>query len=80
MPRFFFHSRTDTALAENPEGTEFPTLDAARAEAILDLRQLAADALRQNLPIGNRHTDIHDPAGRLLATVSARDALRPLLP
>jgi hypothetical protein len=80
MPRFFFHSRTDTALVEDLEGADFPTLEAARAEAIADLRQLAADALRHNLPVGSRHVDIYDAAGLLLTTVSARDAIRPLLP
>ncbi|WP_380070842.1 DUF6894 family protein [Dankookia sp. GCM10030260] len=80
MPRFFFHSRTDTALAEDPEGAEFPTLEAARTEAIASLRQLTADALRQNLPARNHHIDICDAAGRLLATVSAQDAIGPLLP
>ena len=80
MPRFFFHSRTASLLVEDPEGTEFPTLEAARAEAIIDLRQMAAEALQQDRPVDNLHIDIHDSAGRLLATVSASDALRPLLP
>jgi hypothetical protein len=57
-----------------------PDLEAARAEAIAGLRQLAADELRQNLPTGNRQIDIYDAAGRLLETVAAQDALRPLLP
>jgi hypothetical protein len=80
MSRFFFHNRTDTALAEDLEGTELPTLKAARAEAIIDLRQFVAAALQHNRLLGNRHIDIHDPAGRLLATVSVQDAIGPLLP
>jgi 3-oxoacyl-[acyl-carrier-protein] synthase III len=80
MSRFFFQVRTDTALIEDPEGIELPHLEAARAEAIAGLRQLAADALLQNLPASNRQVDICDAAGLLLATVSAQDAIRPLLP
>jgi len=80
MPRFFFPGRDGDALTQDPEGTEFPDLEAARAEAITGLRQLAADDLRQNLPASNRQIDIYDAAGQLLATVSARDALHPLLP
>jgi hypothetical protein len=80
MPHYYFHNRTDIALAEDPDGTELATLKAARAEAVIDLRQLAAAAIRQSLPVGNRHIDICDAAGQLLMTVSARGALRPLLP
>jgi hypothetical protein len=80
MPRFFFQNRTDTTLVEDPEGIELPHLEAARAEAITGLRQLAAEELRQNLPASNRQIDICDAAGRLLVTVSAQDAIRPLLP
>jgi len=79
MSRFFFQVRTDTALIDDPEGIEFPHLEAARAEAIAGLRQLAAEALRQNLPASNRQVDICDAAGLLLATVSVQDAIRPLL-
>jgi len=80
MPRFFFPGRDGDALTKDREGIELPDLEAARAEAIAGLRQLAADDLRQNLPASNRQIDICDAAGRLLATVSAQDALRPLLP
>jgi hypothetical protein len=50
MPRFFFPSRDGDALTKDREGMELPDLEAARAEAIVGLRQLAADDLRQNLP------------------------------
>lgn len=80
MPRFFFHNHTDGVLIEDLEGTELPALDMARAEAIVDLRHFAADALRQGFPIKNCHIDIYDTARQLLATVSARDAIQPLLP
>ncbi|MFC7478408.1 DUF6894 family protein [Dankookia sp. GCM10030260] len=80
MPRFFFHNRTDAVLIEDLEGTELPILDAARVEAIVDLRHFAADALRQGLPIGYRQIDIYDTARQLLATVSVQDAIRLLLP
>ena len=80
MFRFFFQIRTDTALIEDPEGIDLSHLEAARAEATAGLRLLAAEALRQNLPASNRQVDIYDVAGLLLATVSAQDAIRPLLP
>jgi hypothetical protein len=80
MSRFFFHNRTGTALAEDLEGTELPTLEVARAEAIIDLRQFVAAALRHNRLVGNRHIDIYDAAGLLLMTVSVQDAIGPLLP
>jgi hypothetical protein len=75
MPRYFYHTRTDIALAEDPEGTGLRSLEAARAEVVIDPRQMAAAALRQNRPVGNRHIDIHDADGRLVARVWAQNAL-----
>lgn len=80
MPQFFFQNHIGDALIEDPEGIELPHLEAARVEATAGLRQLAADDLRQNLPARNRQIDIHDTAGRFLATISTQDAIRPLLP
>jgi hypothetical protein len=75
MPRYFFHTRTYTALAEVPQGTDLPTLETARAEAIIVPRQMAAAALRQNRPVNNRHIDIHDADGRLVARIWAQKTL-----
>jgi hypothetical protein len=75
MPRFFFHDRTDGALTEDVEGVELPDLDAARAEAVAAVRQLAAEDLQQARLPRNHEIDIADATGRQLVTVSERDVV-----
>ena len=73
MAQFFFHARYGDTLFEDPEGAEWPDLDAARAEAIASARALAADDLRSNRPARNIQIEITDTTGQRLATVSVRD-------
>ena len=76
MPRFFFRVRDGDGLSEDPEGSELPNLDAARAEALAAARQLVADRLRRGDLSGGQAFEICDDAGRLLATVSFGDAAK----
>jgi hypothetical protein len=41
MPIFFFHIRHGGSLAEDPDGTDLPTLALAYAEAVAMARELA---------------------------------------
>ena len=73
MPRFFFHDRNGDTRTEDVEGVDLPDLEAARAEAVAAVRQLAAADLQQNRQPRIRAIDIADAAGQQLATVSTRD-------
>jgi hypothetical protein len=73
MTQFFFHARYGGTLIEDPEGAEWPDLDAARAEAIASARALAADDLRSNRPARNIQIEITDTTGQRLSKVSVRD-------
>ena len=68
MPRFFFH-RTDGAFDPDNEGTEFPDLMTARAEAI----RFAAETVKedpQQVWAGNTfRVEVSDEEGMLLCTV-----------
>jgi hypothetical protein len=77
MPLFFFHARHGETLTRDLEGTEWPDLDTARAEAIAAARELAADDLRANRPVRNFQIEIANGAGQQLAAVSAKDAVEP---
>ena len=77
MPRFHFHVRDSDSLLEDLEGADFPGLDAARAGAVAASREILAERIKAGLPLGGLQFEIHDEAGRLVATVPIRDAALP---
>lgn len=77
MPRFFFHVRDGDGLTEDPDGSEWPDLAAALTEALEAARDLLAEQVKAGTSPGEQHFEISDDAGRMLATVPFRDALKP---
>ena len=73
MPTFHFHTRIDGHLFEDPDGSELPTLEAARAEALVAAREGFAELIKTGKAVGGRSLEIADGAGRVLATVTFRD-------
>jgi hypothetical protein len=45
MQRYYFHIRTGAELEQDREGAEFPSVDAARREAIQAAREILAERL-----------------------------------
>lgn len=77
MQTFYFHVRDGDALIEDPDGSDLPDLEAARAEALLAAREAVAEALRAGRAVDGRRFEIADDAGRVLASVGFRDVLKP---
>ena len=77
MPRFFLNVRDGEFLARDPEGTEFADLEAACVEVLAAARDMLGDAIKNDQVQDNRHYEITDNAGRVLATVPLMDALKP---
>jgi hypothetical protein len=78
MPRFYLHIRKGDALAEDPEGDEFASMEAARDEAIAAAREIMSEQMqRGELPEPNSCLEIADQDGRLVLTVSFDEALAP---
>ena len=74
MPRYYFHLRTGEAVEADPEGTEFPSLEAAVADA----HQARLEYLRdEGIAEGGQQRacrfEITDESGRLVATVPRGD-------
>ena len=76
MPSYYFHIRDGDRLIEDPDGSELPNLEAARAEAFAAAREAIAEQIRMGKSVGGRSFEIADEAGRVLATVTSRDVLR----
>jgi hypothetical protein len=76
MPKFYFHIVTGDTVLEDPDGSELPDLDAARAEALQSARHLLADKVRNGEVIDGQRFEIRNGSGDLLATVAFREAIR----
>jgi hypothetical protein len=72
MPRYFLHI---DELDTDPEGTEFPGLEAARAEAVLAARELLAEFIFEGREVIPLKILIADEAGQVLDTIHMRDVL-----
>ena len=74
MARFYFHMRTGDYVEPDPDGTELPSLAAAKTEALQSAREILANAIMASSdPIDG--FVIADESGRELATVALKDAL-----
>lgn len=77
MPTFYFHVRDGAGLTEDPDGSDLPDLEAARAEALAAARDILAERIKRAKNPDRRRFEIHDDAGRMLGTVPFLDALDP---
>ncbi|MFF8802069.1 MULTISPECIES: DUF6894 family protein [unclassified Methylobacterium] len=76
MARFFLHLRDGTELMEDPDGSELPDLNAARAEAREAARDIMAGMVRAGELLDGQQIEIRDAAGALLEIVRLKDVLR----
>ena len=77
MPRFFFHMRDEDWLVEDPEDSDLPDLEAARAKAADVARDYLAARLGAGEPLDFQWVEIWDDAGRMLETVPFPDPPNP---
>jgi hypothetical protein len=78
MARYFLNltSKTFSRMPNDPEPQEHANIEAARAEAIKGIREMAAEAVlsgRSDLPFET--IDITDEEGELLVSVPVSEAL-----
>jgi hypothetical protein len=76
MLLYYLHIRDGTELLLDPEGSNLPNLEAARAEAIEGARQLISEAVRTGSPLHmQRAFQIDDADGHTLLSVPFTDAI-----
>lgn len=76
MPRYFFHIRTADGIIRDPDGSDLPDLDAARAEAEQSARDLLAALLRQGMELDGQIFEISDDKDEILERLPFRSVLR----
>ena len=74
MPHYYFHLRHGSQLTIDDEGQAFPDDDAARAEAEEAVREILAEATRNNGDVPDAMV-IADEGGREIASVAFADAV-----
>jgi hypothetical protein len=77
MPLFFFVVVTRNARIEDIEGTDLPSLQDAREEAMEDARSLMSAAMREGRDIASRSIEIHNAEGEMLLAVPFSAAITP---
>jgi hypothetical protein len=76
MPRYFFHACRTGSRIEDPQGSDFVDLDAARADAVAAARELLAQN-QAGQDMSDWWFEITVEPGMQLATVPFRDAIEP---
>jgi hypothetical protein len=73
--RYHFNIIKPSGIVHDHEGTELPTLQAARAHAIKDARLLMSMAILEGRDVSGRNIEITDEEGEVLLVVPFRDAI-----
>jgi hypothetical protein len=73
--RYHFNIVKPSGIVHDHEGTELPTLEAARAHAIRDARTLMSIAILEGIDVSGRKIEITDKDGEVLLVLSFRDAI-----
>jgi hypothetical protein len=73
--RYHFNIIKPSGIVHDHEGTELPTLQAARAHAIKDARLLMSMAILEGRDVSGRNVEITDEEGEVLLVVPFRDAI-----
>ncbi|MBC7314640.1 MAG: hypothetical protein H5U11_19270 [Rhizobium sp.] len=76
MPRYYFNIRKADALEQDPEGSEFPSLDQAYDEAVKAAREMLAEKLMADEVIDGQRFEITSADGEVLREVPFKSVLR----
>jgi hypothetical protein len=66
MPLFYFHVCKGDIRVYDREGVELPDVEAARAEALEDAREMMSEAVRGGLDISERRIEIESETGEIV--------------
>ena len=75
MPKFYIHFRVSDQIAKDDVGIELPSLEDARAVALISAREIVADNIKGNAKNPLEAVIITGESGEDLMTIPARDVL-----
>lgn len=75
MPRYFFDLHNDVDVLDE-EGKELPNLEAAKAEALREVREMLQASITDSGTINLRHhIDVRDETGRIMHVIHFEDVV-----
>ena len=75
MARYFMHLRDGTDELLDPEGCDYPTLEALRRATLFTARDLIAGDVRDGRLDLRFRIDVHDEAGTIVYSIPFKHAL-----
>lgn len=75
--RFYFHQRLADGFLKDPDGCDYPSVDAARAAAVTAARHLWAAAIIEGDDLTGESIEVASADGRHLFTVPLSEVLPP---
>ena len=69
MPRYYFHIRNGRELIQDTEGQDCLSPDKALEEAKQAARDILAERLKYNLPLGSEMYEVKDEDGNIVFAV-----------
>ncbi|MHC2103621.1 DUF6894 family protein [Methylobacterium sp. CM6246] len=76
MPRYHFNIRDGDVLTRDRDGSDLPSMEAARADAIASARYLHTEKIKAGDVIDDRCFEIADAVGRVLAVLPFKGGIR----
>ncbi len=76
MPRYFFDVVSGSNIVADEEGTDLPSLDTARSEAVSDARYLMSEAILRGEDVSHKVVQIRDDRGDVVLRVPFADTIR----
>ena len=75
MARYFMHLRDGTEQLLDPEGLEYPSLDAVRKATLITARDLMTGDIRDGVLDFRFRIDVEDEAGEVIYSLSFKHAV-----
>ena len=75
MARYFMHLRDGTEQILDPEGLEFPSVDAVRKATLIAARDLMTGDIRTGVIDFRFRIDVEDEAGEVIYTLPFKHAI-----
>ncbi len=75
MPRYFFHVRDGTGVAQDEDGRELANVELARSEALKGVRSIISDEVKRGLIDLRGEVTVTNRAGAVLLRVRFEEAV-----
>ena len=75
MARYFMHLRDGTEQILDPEGLEFPTIEALRKAVLVSARDLMTGDVREGVIDLRFRIDVEDEAGEIIYSLPFKNAV-----